>query len=54
MGPTIVIVLVDVQQLDDCFYPVTGVASTDNDRTVVIDLIGELAIQKAPPGYRGV
>ena len=33
---------------------ITGVASTDNDRTVVIDLIGELAIQKAPPGYRGV
>ena len=33
---------------------ITGVASTANDRTVVIDLIGELAIQKAPPGYRGV
>jgi len=33
---------------------ITGVASKDNDRTVVVDLIGELAIQKAPPGYRGV
>ena len=33
---------------------ITGVASTANDRTVVVDLIGELAIQKAPPGYRGV
>lgn len=33
---------------------ITGVASTANNRTVVIDLIGELAIQKAPPGYRGV
>ena len=33
---------------------IPGVASTANDRTVVVDLIGELAIQKAPPGYRGV
>lgn len=33
---------------------ITGVASTANDRTVVVDLIGELAIQKAPPGYRGL
>ncbi len=33
---------------------ITGVASDANNRTVVIDLIGELAIQKAPPGYRGV
>jgi hypothetical protein len=33
---------------------ITGVASTANNRTVVVDLIGELAIQKAPPGYRGV
>ena len=33
---------------------ITGVAATTNDRTVVVDLIGELAIQKAPPGYRGV
>ncbi len=24
------------------------------NQTVVVDLIGELAIQKAPPGYRGV
>ncbi len=32
--------------------PATGSAA--NDRTVVVDLIGELAIQKAPPGYRGV
>jgi hypothetical protein len=27
--------------------------ATDRKRTVVVDLIGELAIQKAPPGYRG-
>ena len=33
---------------------ITGTASDANNRTVVIDLIGELAIQKAPPGYRGV
>ena len=33
---------------------ITGVANANNDRTVVIDLIGELAIQKAPPGYRGM
>jgi len=33
---------------------IPGVASAANDRTVVVDLIGELAIQKAPPGYRGV
>jgi hypothetical protein len=33
---------------------ITGTGSTANNRTVVIDLIGELAIQKAPPGYRGV
>ena len=33
---------------------ITGVASDANNRTVVVDLIGELAIQKAPPGYRGV
>ena len=33
---------------------ITGVASTANNRTVVVDLIGELAIQKAPPGYRGM
>lgn len=26
--------------------------AADRKRTVVIDLIGELAIQKAPPGYR--
>ena len=26
--------------------------ATDRKRTVVVDLIGELAIQKAPPGYR--
>ena len=30
------------------------VANANNNRTVVIDLIGELAIQKAPPGYRGM
>ena len=29
-----------------------GVAA--KNQTVVVDLIGELAIQKAPPGYRGV
>ena len=33
---------------------ITGTGSAANNRTVVIDLIGELAIQKAPPGYRGV
>ena len=33
---------------------ITGTGSTANNRTGVIDLIGELAIQKAPPGYRGV
>ena len=33
---------------------ITGVGADTNNRTVVIDLIGELAIQKAPPGYRGV
>lgn len=33
---------------------ITGVGSTANNRTVVVDLIGELAIQKAPPGYRGM
>jgi hypothetical protein len=33
---------------------ITGTGSTANNRTVVVDLIGELAIQKAPPGYRGV
>lgn len=27
--------------------------ATDRKRTVVVDMIGELAIQKAPPGYRG-
>ena len=26
--------------------------AADRKRTVVVDLIGELAIQKAPPGYR--
>ena len=30
-----------------------GAAAAKN-QTVVVDLIGELAIQKAPPGYRGV
>ena len=33
---------------------IPGTASDANNRTVVVDLIGELAIQKAPPGYRGV
>ena len=33
---------------------ITGTGSTANNRTVVVDLIGELAIQKAPPGYRGM
>lgn len=27
--------------------------AADRKRTIVVDLIGELAIQKAPPGYRG-
>ncbi len=33
---------------------ITGAAGNANNQTVVVDLIGELAIQKAPPGYRGV
>ncbi len=33
---------------------ITGGAAAAKNQTVVIDLIGELAIQKAPPGYRGV
>ena len=33
---------------------ITGAASATVNQTVVVDLIGELAIQKAPPGYRGV
>ena len=33
---------------------ITGAAGAANNQTVVVDLIGELAIQKAPPGYRGV
>jgi len=33
---------------------ITGAAAAAKNQTVVIDLIGELAIQKAPPGYRGV
>ena len=33
---------------------ITGAASSELNQTVVVDLIGELAIQKAPPGYRGV
>ena len=28
--------------------------TANRERRVVVDLIGELAIQKAPPGYRGV
>ncbi len=33
---------------------ITGDTSAALNQTVVVDLIGELAIQKAPPGYRGV
>ena len=33
---------------------IAGAAGAANNQTVVVDLIGELAIQKAPPGYRGV
>ena len=33
---------------------ITGAAGNANNQTVVVGLIGELAIQKAPPGYRGV
>ena len=33
---------------------ITGGAAAAKNQTVVVDLIGELAIQKAPPGYRGV
>ena len=33
---------------------ITAGAAAAKNQTVVVDLIGELAIQKAPPGYRGV
>jgi hypothetical protein len=33
---------------------ITVGAIPEKNLTVVVDLIGELAIQKAPPGYRGV
>jgi len=33
---------------------ITGAGAAIKNQTVVVDLIGELAIQKAPPGYRGV
>jgi hypothetical protein len=33
---------------------ITGGAGAVKNLTVVVDLIGELAIQKAPPGYRGI
>jgi hypothetical protein len=33
---------------------ITAGAGAEKNLTVVVDLIGELAIQKAPPGYRGV
>ena len=33
---------------------ITGGGAAAKNQTVVVDLIGELAIQKAPPGYRGV
>lgn len=33
---------------------ITAGAGAVKNLTVVVDLIGELAIQKAPPGYRGV
>jgi hypothetical protein len=51
--PTPVLVLFQ-QPLSIIIEAKTAIAQSANrKRTVIVDLIGELAIQKAPPGYRG-
>jgi len=51
--PTPVLVLFQ-QPLSIIIEAKTAIAqASDRKRTVIVDLIGELAIQKAPPGYRG-
>jgi len=51
--PTPVLVLFQ-QPLSIIIEAKTAIAqASDSKRTVIVDLIGELAIQKAPPGYRG-
>lgn len=51
--PTPVLVLFQ-QPLSIIVEAKTAIAqAADRERRVIIDLIGELAIQKAPPGYRG-
>jgi hypothetical protein len=52
MFPSPVLVLFQ-QPLGVVIEAKTAIAqASDRKRTVVVDLIGELAIQKAPPGYR--
>jgi hypothetical protein len=52
MFPSPVLVLFQ-QPLGVVIEAKTAIAqAADRKRTVVVDLIGELAIQKAPPGYR--
>jgi len=52
MFPSPVLVLFQ-QPLGVVIEAKTAIAQASNrERTVVVDLIGELAIQKAPPGYR--
>tara|TARA_R110000823_G_scaffold198527_2_gene329720 strand:- start:10 stop:471 length:462 start_codon:yes stop_codon:yes gene_type:complete len=52
--PTPVLVLFQ-QPLSIIIEAKTAIAQAANrERRVIVDLIGELAIQKAPPGYRGM
>ena len=54
MFPSPVLVLFQ-QPLSVTVTTRSAIPNTANrERRVVVDLIGELAIQKAPPGYRGV
>lgn len=54
MFPSPVLVLFQ-QPLSVTVTTRSAIPTTANrERRVVVDLIGELAIQKAPPGYRGV
>ena len=54
MFPSPVLVLFQ-QPLGVVIEAKTAIAqAADRKRTVVVDLIGELAIQKAPPGYRNM
>jgi len=54
MFPSPVLVLFQ-QPLSVTITTRSAIPTTANrERRVVVDLIGELAIQKAPPGYRGV